>query len=1059
MYKLLFKRIPREFKHNIIKYITLFLVIVLSMFLVASFTESYDSIRYSTKKNAEQMNVEDGQFTVFIPLDDEQKKQILDKGVSVEEEYYYDYGTADGGIFRIFKIRNEINKIEILDGNLPEDDSHIVIDKVYARRNGYSVGDKILIGKNYMTICGIGMVPDYNIPYKNLTDNLSVSPTFGICFVDGDAYDKLKESADITEVNNYAFRLNGKMSYDELKEMLSEMTFDYSKVNDVFYRQAVSEATKTQQELKDTIGLLYEKSGELYDGLAKLSEGSTTLNDKFAELIEQSGKLDAALEQLMDGLGQFSEGLEGVADVTGHIKDEVSKASSGLEELKSNFDILVEKLDEFDDINSDIKNYINNYRENLFSYISRIMTAVTGNNVQAGPDNYKEIFDDCRSDLTSSYIDAIENYIESTDTICTMLEGYLEQISIISGPVKELSTGIDQYYNSSKELSGNINDYYNKIVLLTDNFKSVIAASKQISDAYKVLVESQKTLSSYYGELGTGISQAKDGADGLKQALGQLDSKISEELEKGKNDALNNLTMFLASSSNGRIMGAYARATTLRGIIWALGLISLIMCGYVLSIFVIQQLNQDIKNIGALYALGVSKRQLLMHYITLPFIVALVGGLLGLGASLLPLNTAQGYEMMAKSYMLPDYFAVVEPYLIMYCVGAPVIAVVFINALVVNKYLSRSVLSLLNNEVKNGRNRQLKFAGKLGFVRLFQIRQMIRESKICRTIIFGIVNCTIIVMMGLSLHYLCVNLYKDTSDDINYSNMYVLKYPTKEVPEGGESHYFKVLNYAVLGKSVSVNLIGTGKDSVYYDANVEKGVNKIVAGTAFAKKYFLHKGSRIVLTDTSSSQDYVFYISDICDYDIGLSLFMDEDSMRQLFNQPEGYYNMVLSDKELPYEEARLYSVIKRQDVVKGAGGIKDQISALVNMSVIIGSVIMLLVTYILMSVIIERLQYGISLIKVFGFSDREVNRLYMRGNLFVVIIGALIAIPLGKLITKILVVYTLVSLNIGVDIAFPWYMYPIMFGWILISYFIANAMLKWKLSKVELTSVLKGRG
>ena len=1061
MYRLLLRRIPRELKANIVKYLTLFLVIVLGMYMIASFTETYDFVRYETKNNADTQNVEDGQFTVFIPLDDGQLQEVRNLGADIEEAFYYDYDAITGETFRIFKVRNNIDTIELIDGQMPSGNNQVVVDMLSARNRGHNIGDTILIGNTEMTICGIGIVPDYNIPYKNLTDSLSAASTFGLCFVNDESYNNLKKDSDSTEVNNYSFKLNGVVTYEELKECLSGMEFDYSKVDDEFYQQSVANATKTQQELKDAIDVLYEKSGELSDGIGELYEGSSTLNAGFNTLIEQADKLVSVAGQLEDGIDRYNDGLDELVTVTGQLQDGMNQADSAIEYMRDsiNSDVLTESLTELDRVNGQVRERLDKYYEMMYVYINGLLKIISADDIEINSDNYYEVFESYRNELNSSVIDWLENTIVSIDSLYEMANKYIDNIEKLESAIRQLNNGINQYYDSSHQLTETFSDYYDGIIMLVDNFKTIKAAASQMVDANSMLVDGMRELNSHYTELENGLSQASEGSSELGQAIGLLDDKVTESLETGKREALNNLTMFTKSSDNTRIMGAYARATTMRTIVWSLGFLLIVMSAYILSVFVVQQLNADIKNIGALYALGVSKRQLLAHYITLPLFVAFLGGITGLGISLLPLGDGQGYYMMAGNYMIPDYRPVVQSYLIVYCIVFSMLIVMIVNVLVVNGYLSRSVLSLLNNEVKEGKLRELKFANKWSFVHLFQIRQMVRELRVCKTIIFGVFNCVTLIILGFSFHYFSDNMVNNTADDINYNYMYFLKYPTEEVPDGGETHYYKSLNYEIFGKSTSVNVIDTDSNSEYYSAAVEAGVNKIVASSAFAKKYYLSKGSRVVLRDTSSNQDYVFYISDICDYNVGLTLFMDRNSMRKLFNQPDDYYNMVLSQNNLNYEEGRLYSVIERDNVVSGAQAISKQVNAIVVIAIGVGSVIMLLVMYILMSITIDRSQYGISLVKIFGFSDKEVNRLYMRGNLFVVIFGAIIALPCGKFVSKLLITFALLNLNVGLDVTFPWYMYVVIVAWVVICYYIANALLRWKLAKVGLTEALKGRG
>lgn len=79
-------------------------------------------------------------------------------------------------------------------------------------------------------------------------------------------------------------------------------------------------------------------------------------------------------------------------------------------------------------------------------------------------------------------------------------------------------------------------------------------------------------------------------------------------------------------------------------------------------------------------------------------------------------------------------------------------------------------------------------------------------------------------------------------------------------------------------------------DEKYYGVSPEKGKSKITVSTSAAQKYGLKKGEKLILSDSASDMDYAFTITDITDYSAGLAVFMDIDSMRELFGQEEDYY-------------------------------------------------------------------------------------------------------------------------------------------------------------------------
>ena len=59
------------------------------------------------------------------------------------------------------------------------------------------------------------------------------------------------------------------------------------------------------------------------------------------------------------------------------------------------------------------------------------------------------------------------------------------------------------------------------------------------------------------------------------------------------------------------------------------GVLLLVLIAYVLSVFVVHSIDQESAVIGALYALGVKRKELMKQYILLPTLISLIGGAIG----------------------------------------------------------------------------------------------------------------------------------------------------------------------------------------------------------------------------------------------------------------------------------------------------------------------------------------------------------------------------------------------------------------------------------------------
>ncbi len=74
MNKVLNKRILRDLKANFARYLALLLMIIAGMFIVIAVVGAAETIITGTNELAEQNKVEYGQFSVFLPLTEEQSR-------------------------------------------------------------------------------------------------------------------------------------------------------------------------------------------------------------------------------------------------------------------------------------------------------------------------------------------------------------------------------------------------------------------------------------------------------------------------------------------------------------------------------------------------------------------------------------------------------------------------------------------------------------------------------------------------------------------------------------------------------------------------------------------------------------------------------------------------------------------------------------------------------------------------------------------------------------------------------------------------------------------------
>ncbi|MDE5933866.1 MAG: ABC transporter permease, partial [Lachnospiraceae bacterium] len=532
---------------------------------------------------------------------------------------------------------------------------------------------------------------------------------------------------------------------------------------------------------------------------------------------------------------------------------------------------------------------------------------------------------------------------------------------------------------------------------------------------------------------------------------------------------MENLVSYEKKADNPRILAAVGDVQINKKAGLFAGVIVMVLFTYVISVFVIHQIQQESSVIGSLYALGAKKRDLLFHYITLPSILTFIGGvtgaLLGFSKIGIPVQMADSCDY----FSIPNLDIRYPAYLIAYSIVMPPVVSVIVNYLVINRQLSRTALSLIRNENMRGssmaygrgcsvRNFYGPQLGKRKFIRLFQLRQMMRERRAGFTVMCGMLISLLVLMLGLNCYILCRNVYQDSVNSTRFEYMYSLKYPENEVPEGGEACYVESLSRTAMGYTINISVIGIDGDNKYYDTVPVKGKNNLVISKSVLQKYGLHIGDELILTDNEEDMDHAFTVKGTCDYASGLTVFMDIDSMRELFGQEEHYYNMLLSDKELAIDESRIYSITTREDVAYSASVFTSSMMPLIIMMTSAAVLIFCMVLYLMMGVMIDRASFGISLVRIFGFHTGEIRKLYLNGNTCIVTAGAVVGIPLSKKMMDALYPWMIANTSVGMNLEFPWYLYVEIFAGVMAVYFVVNILLVRKLERITPAEALKNR-
>ena len=1018
---ILFKRALRDLKAGWTRYIALSLLIIFSIFIVVSLMGAAVTIIDYTELRDRELCREDGEFSVFVPLRDEEEKKLTDKGISLEKMFFVDYDLNEDQVLRAFKVRENINRISIIDGSLPANDNEAVLERRYSEVNNINIGDKVTIGGKEFTISGIGAAPDYNTVIKKVSDTVVDSRYFGLIFMTSKAYEDLYASVDSvnSEEYYYAYLLNGAMTEDELKDYLEDIEFDVDDIDDPYFKEYWDKVAGKKDDLVEGIDKLKDGAKDIAKGASELYDGTKEFDDGMGELKDSMPDLKKGVKELDDGAAQLEKGVKAYTDGVSQVESGASSLSSGAKSLAKGTK----------DLNSGAKQYGS----------------------------------------------GVDQYSESVNAMTQNEDPYVAGVAAsMAGPVKDLANGYSQIKSGvagvdsgAQQLSSGANQLYNGIKKLKDNNTALRNGATALHKGTTELKNGTKELADGVDKLYDGSGKIKDGAkelaDGTKKyadGVKEFSDEANDLIDEVFDFKTSNLMLFMNYNDNPRIDSAADDVQINYSASIIFGILLVMLFAYVISVFIVHMIDQESSVIGALYSMGVKRRTLTLSYVAVPVIVTFVSGVIG---TLIAVLTPAGIPaQMADSlgyFSMPEMDVEVTPFILIYGLVVPPVTALIVNVLVVRNRLKKTPLALLRNEQKVVRGRDVKIRG-LKFISMFRLRQIMREMRAGITVILGLLMSLLVALMAVNTSVYCSKVKDYYISQTKYEYMYNYKYPTEEVPEGGYEAVAEGFKKEIYGYTFDVTLMGITEDNPFFDTGkLPDNDTDLVVSSAVASKYALKVGDVFTLTDDKGERLYAFRVCKIFDYSASLMVFMDIDRCRDMFGEDDDYFNVVFSDHKLDIENGRLYSVVSKEEIARSSGIYVEMMGPMVTTMTVASSVIFLVVMYLMVKMMIDRSSFNISLVKVFGFRNKEVRKMYLDGNFYIVAIGALISIPLCKMIMDYIYPrYLVANVGVGISPTYPPYLYLAIFLVIIVLYLAINLVLTGRIRKIVPAEVLKNR-
>ena len=192
---------------------------LLSISEVSGYLVANDSMVASYNESFEKYNIEDGNFSTENKLNLDSRKYIEELGVRLNEIFYSERQFDNGNTLRIFKDRTDMDKVCLMEGQIPSATGEIAIDRMHADNNDINIGDILTSEGRTWKVTGLVALSDYSALFSSNNDTMFDAIKFGVAIVTDEEFDSFDND---TITWHYAWQYDTRPATDAEKKAAAD---------------------------------------------------------------------------------------------------------------------------------------------------------------------------------------------------------------------------------------------------------------------------------------------------------------------------------------------------------------------------------------------------------------------------------------------------------------------------------------------------------------------------------------------------------------------------------------------------------------------------------------------------------------------------------------------------------------------------------------------------------------------------------------------------------------------------------------------------------------------
>ena len=827
--------------------------------------------------------------------------------------------------------------------------------------------------------------------------------------------------------------------------------------------QELADAKQAYQDGEETLAdAKRETQAELADAWQKLTDGQKTIEENEQKLADAKKELEDGEKQFADGQSEYEKNSAEFEKATANAQNELSAASAQLDQARAQLTASQTQLDAQ-------RTALQTQQAQLSAAFAQLDQA------QAQIDEGKKSLESGQAELSAASASASQSIRENREKLNEAKTELGENRKKLDEAKQELEDGEQELADAKQELADGWTDYYTG---RAEAETRIADAEQELADAKQQIADGEQTLADAKQELADGERKIADAEQEYQDG--------EEELAKLEDPDV----FVLDRSSNVGYACFESDSDIVRGVSSVFPLFFFAVAALVCITTMTRMVDEQRTQAGVLKALGYSNGAILSQYFLYAGIASILGCVLGIaaGSYFLPKMIWHAYNIM---YGFTGILYAFDWPLALISAGAYLLCALGTTWYVVHAELRQPAAELIRPKAPKAGKRilleRLPFLwNRIPFLHKVSIRNILRFKKRMVMMMIGIGGCTALLITGFGIQDSISSVVEYQYDEIT---RYDAAVTFQHALSGSEREDFltvcdesdaegclfvaeKSLDASSGGTVKTTNVVCPESGSVdgFIDLHTQEKApvpypqdGGCIISRGLAQALHLSAGGTITL-QTSDLRRTELTVEAVFENYVYNYVYLTQNTWQDVFGEAPGYEAAWLNyrtDEDAQAASASLAGA-KNAAAVTLSLEFRSRVATMMQslryivLVVVLGAAALaFIVLYNLTNINITEREREIATIKVLGFYDGETNRYIFRENIILTVLGALVGLPMGKLLHA----YVMGQIKIDLmcfDVRVAPLSYLISAALTLVFGLFVNLVLRRKIRAVDMSQALK---